>query len=679
MSASVTDTMPLGGSTVGDTSSSTLITADRKADTDDAILGCDLRNPTAKSIRDELIAAEDEVISIYSREVPTIESIWDDVRACDAVLDRMQQSFGSFQQSITTLYSDIRQLQRESGELRTHLTNRATVAGPIVGYVSQAELSAGTIKLLLEGNINAQYVLALQEFSDRLTFLRSPEAGRLQHGAPYKAAVEGLCLAVSRRLQTFMSRLIVNQRRVEGRQTRDVDLLPHADVFVFLDRHCPPVADLLASVYTDIMKKVYTTSFTAYTKSLVDAVTPPGPPGLLGAPAPRTATRRRGVTNIAEALSLDGRRDVLRNVGSPDAVVGGAPQSTLFERAFSSALMLLAQMTVAEYVFVWEFFANTRSGITLDTVGKSMGLLLDIVTRWAAEATDIVSVMLVIIATEATMDFLEGKTVDTILPQLIQVKMVTVPRFSHLLDQHIRSIPVHLPAAAAVDPIVHRSSKLLVSLLSGIAVCPGFCPQALQQFISHVDRFIVSARAPEDAEMRGELRLVCMATSYHHLIVTLEKMEAAHASDALKQTKKYFADRLRACIEALGVQLVARHCSAVEFVAEVDSAIGSTADFTAYLAEAGDATQEAEEHLISAVRDFKASWRTVADRVLADVQGYFVGGAGGLVFRSAWSALLKTHGRLASLARSSGHNMAREMVPARSLAEHRAALLAKLE
>ncbi|KAG9393106.1 Vps52/Sac2 [Carpediemonas membranifera] len=623
-----------------------------------------LLNPQAEKVKQELLAEEESLIDVFVEQQETAESVVVELRECDEVLDKMEKSFGSFQQSITALYRDIRHLQDESSLLRVQLSNRQAVAGEIAEYVSKCELSTGTIKLLLEGSINRQYHEALGELSDRLTFLSSLDAVRAHPGAlkAYSDQIDVLSIAVAKRLQSFLSRLIVSLRRAEGRADRGTDIAPHAPVLSFLHLHCAPVATLITSLYEDVMSKVYLSSFTSYLKSInPDA----DPVGLIGDTGTIWKRGRVGLSNIAESLSLDGRRSIL-TTASTRASIAPAPTLTV-ERAAISVVQLLGEVALTESAFDWDFFSGREPAMAGKILAKPIDAVVETVGRWMDKTTDAVGLMAALVAVHAVRSRMERHGVGVLTSAMQRLDMLGIPHFMALIDRHIASLPERLDADGGINQVTHRFGKLLASILAVNVVYPELCPHAPRKLSDAFNRCIMATQV----KGKPEGRLAFLASSYYHILGELRHVDGG-------DVKASYANQLRSCVEAYGQLAANALCPAVfSFVASVDAVVGHDGSYSEFVKESEEAPGNISIALEKAVRAFAAQWEAGVQTMATQVAGQLCGGAEGLAFKAAFSSLNRLNARLGSLVQGSPQNLIRLTVPASKLSAAKDDILAK--
>ncbi|XP_014118298.1 PREDICTED: vacuolar protein sorting-associated protein 52 homolog, partial [Pseudopodoces humilis] len=121
--------------------------------------GVDLRQ-YSRQVELELQEVEKASIQDYIRESENIAELHNQISACDAILERMEQMLGSFQSSLSSLSWEIRALQGQAGAMNLRLRNRRQVWERLGGLLDELVVPPEMISVILESPVTSPEFLA---------------------------------------------------------------------------------------------------------------------------------------------------------------------------------------------------------------------------------------------------------------------------------------------------------------------------------------------------------------------------------------------------------------------------------------------------------------------------------------------------------------------------------------
>ncbi|XP_077645045.1 vacuolar protein sorting-associated protein 52 homolog [Lonchura striata] len=116
--------------------------------------GVDLRQ-YSRQVELELQEVERASIQDYIRESENIAELHNQISACDAILERMEEMLGSFQSSLSSLSWEIRALQGQAGAMNLRLQNRRQVRERLGGLLDQLVVPPEMISVILEAPVTS--------------------------------------------------------------------------------------------------------------------------------------------------------------------------------------------------------------------------------------------------------------------------------------------------------------------------------------------------------------------------------------------------------------------------------------------------------------------------------------------------------------------------------------------
>nr|XP_017514490.1 vacuolar protein sorting-associated protein 52 homolog isoform X3 [Manis javanica] len=138
--------------------------------------GVDLRH-YSKQVELELQQIEQKSIQDYIQESENIASLHNQITACDAVLERMEQMLGAFQSDLSSISSEIRTLQEQSGAMNIRLRNRQAVRGKLGELVDGLVVPSALVTAILEAPVTEPgFLEQLQELDAKAAAVREQEA-----------------------------------------------------------------------------------------------------------------------------------------------------------------------------------------------------------------------------------------------------------------------------------------------------------------------------------------------------------------------------------------------------------------------------------------------------------------------------------------------------------------------
>ncbi|KAK2517365.1 hypothetical protein Q9966_014706 [Columba livia] len=323
--------------------------------------GVDLRE-YSKQVELELQEVERASIRDYIKESENIASLHNQITACDAILERMEQMLGAFQCDLSSISCEIRALQEHSVAMTLRLRNRRAVRRQLGRLLDQLVVPPAMISAILEAPVTEpQFLEQLQELNGKIDSVKEQAFRDTVACADVQHVLEKLKIKAVTKIREFVLQKIYSFRKpMTNYQIPQNALLKYRFFYQFLLANERAVAQELREQYVDTNRN---TVFT------------------LG--------NRGGVIAAAE-------------LEAPIIVPHAAQRSDLrfpFESLFRSQHYALLDTGCREFAFLCDFFMVIGpSALQLfDAVmGKTLAMVLKHVDAYVCDCYDGIAVFLCI-------------------------------------------------------------------------------------------------------------------------------------------------------------------------------------------------------------------------------------------------------------------------------------------
>ncbi|KAF8517831.1 Sac2 family-domain-containing protein [Gautieria morchelliformis] len=295
-------------------------------------------------------------------DVELINSLSDRHRAKDFVelheqvetsidlLDSLESFLSTFQHDLSAVSGQISNLQDRSKDIENRLKGRRKIERPLSNLISEISIPPLLAETILDNDVGEPWLLAVPQFELRLDALKARP--RVKAVRSLAEVAEGLRIVAATKIRVFFLALFRPIRSSMSTNMQVIQtsiLLKFRPLFLFLQRHAPPVASEVQRAYIGAARVYYETGFRRYARSLgwIKArVTERSE--LLGA---SEKAREQAVepTRLANA-DLDGPSITLSFMADDKS------HKVPIEGLFRSLLLVLMDNGTAEYAFITRFF-----------------------------------------------------------------------------------------------------------------------------------------------------------------------------------------------------------------------------------------------------------------------------------------------------------------------------------
>lgn len=422
------------------------------------------------------------VVEDYAKERDQFEDLHKSIAACDKVLDSVETYLQGFQADLGTVSAEIETLQNRSTEMNTRLENRKVVEKLLGPAVEDISISPLVVRKIASGPIDESWGRALAELEKKIKGVETRQKDsttKLQAIEDVLPLLENLRDRAVERIRDHMASQIKALRspNINAQIIQQNGFLKHKDLYAFLARHQPKLADEFAQAYVNTMRWYYLQHFTRYEAAVRSIKTHniEKTEALANIEDP-TSRRPRGAGPVTcDAYSIGRRLDILKSSG-PIATTALSTylieedKSTHYlETPFHTFNLALIDNCTAEYTFLTSFFSAANKNYhaitrSFDAIFAPTFALATALTRSLVENSgDALGILLCVRINQHFAFELQRRKCPVVDGYINGTNMLLWPRFQQIMDAHSES----LRKAAASSTSSTRNPLSAVSLLGG--------------------------------------------------------------------------------------------------------------------------------------------------------------------------------------------------------------------
>ncbi|KAJ4327265.1 Vacuolar protein sorting-associated protein 52 [Fusarium piperis] len=404
-----------------------------------------------------------------------LEDLHRSIEACDDVLNSVEINLASFRNDLATVSADIESLQTRSTALNRRLENRKQVEKALGPLVEELSLSPEVISKISEGHIDETWAKMLAEL-DRKTasFKKKSETRPSKAAKDLEPILEKLTLKAIERIRDFIVAQIKALRspHINAQIIQQQNFLRFKDLFTFLHKHHPTLANEISLAYMNTMRWYYLNQFTRYEKALgkirlhiLDKNDTLGHEDITRKATVLSSSRAPGPPH--DAFNLGRRIDLLKtnSQAALSSYLAEEDQSTHYlEVPFRNFNLALIDNATAEYTFMATFFSPALS---LGQISKNFNYVFEptfelgqtLSRSLVGESYDALGLLLCIRLNQHFAFELQRRKVPAVDGYINATTMLLWPRLQVIMDRHCDSVR-HLTNAVPSKPNRADQAKL---------------------------------------------------------------------------------------------------------------------------------------------------------------------------------------------------------------------------
>ncbi|MEJ1271023.1 VPS52 GARP complex subunit [Cricetulus griseus] len=560
--------------------------------------GVDLRH-YSKQVELELQHIEQKSIRDYIQESENIASLHNQITACDAVLERMEQMLGAFQSDLSSISSEIRTLQEQSGAMNIRLRNRQAVRGKLGELVDGLVVPSTLVTAILEAPVTEpRFLEQLQELDA-------------------KAAA-----AVTKIREFILQKIYSFRKPMTNYQIPQTALLKF--FYQFLLGNERATAKEIRDEYVETLSKIYLSYFRSYLGRLMKVQ-----------PSLRS---RNTIFTLGTRGAVISPTELEAPILVPHTAQRGE-QRYPFEALFRSQHYALLDNSCREYLFICEFFVVSGPAahdLFHAVMGRTLAMTLKHLESYLADCYDAIAVFLCIHIVLRFRSIASKRDVPALDRYWEQVLALLWPRFELILEMNVQSVRTTDPQRlGGLDTRPHYITRRYAEFSSALVSINQTIPnertlQLLGQLQVEVENFVL--RVAAEFSSRKE-QLVFLINNYDMMLGVLME-RAADDSKEVESFQQLLNARTQEFIEEL---LSPPFGGLVAFVKEAEALI-----------ERGQAERlrGEEARVTQLIRGFGGSWKASVESLSQDVMRSFTNFRNGTsIIQGALTQLIQLYHR----------------------------------
>ncbi|XP_059255985.1 vacuolar protein sorting-associated protein 52 homolog isoform X1 [Mustela nigripes] len=611
--------------------------------------GVDLRH-YSKQVELELQQIEQKSIRDYIQESENIASLHNQITACDAVLERMEQMLGAFQSDLSSISSEIRTLQEQSGAMNIRLRNRQAVRGKLGELVDGLIVPSALITAILEAPVTEpRFLEQLQELDAKAAAVREQEARGTAACADVRGILDRLRVKAVTKIREFILQKIYSFRKpMTNYQIPQTALLKYRFFYQFLLGNERATAKEIRDEYVETLSKIYLSYYRSYLGRLMKVqyeevaekddlmgVEDTAKKGFFSKPSLRS---RNTIFTLGTRGSVISPTELEAPILVPHTAQRGE-QRYPFEALFRSQHYALLDNSCREYLFICEFFVVSGSAahdLFHAVMGRTLSMTLKHLESYLTDCYDAIAVFLCIHIVFRFRNIAAKRDVPALDRYWEQVLALLWPRFELILEMNVQSVRSTDPQRlGGLDTRPHYITRRYAEFSSALVSINQTIPnertmQLLGQLQVEVENFVL--RVAAEFSSRKE-QLVFLINNYDMMLGVLME-RAADDSKEVESFQQLLNARTQEFIEEL---LSPPFGGLVAFVKEAEALI-----------ERGQAERlrGEEARVTQLIRGFGSSWKSSVESLSQDVMRSFTNFRNGTsIIQGALTQLIQLYHR----------------------------------
>ncbi|MBZ3887564.1 Vacuolar protein sorting-associated protein 52-like protein [Sciurus carolinensis] len=597
-----------------------------------------------------------EALDFYGldiQESENIASLHNQITACDAVLERMEQMLGAFQSDLSSISSEIRILQEQSGAMNIRLRNRQAVRGKLGELVDGLVVPSALVTAILEAPVTEpRFLEQLQELDAKAAAVREQEARGTAACADVRGVLDRLRVKAVTKIREFILQKIYSFRKpMTNYQIPQTALLKYRFFYQFLLGNERATAKEIRDEYVETLSKIYLSYYRSYLGRLMKVqyeevaekddlmgVEDTAKKDILGAEKPCARPWENTIFTLGTRGSVISPTELEAPILVPHTAQRGE-QRYPFEALFRSQHYALLDNSCREYLFICEFFVVSGPAahdLFHAVMGRTLSMTLKHLESYLADCYDAIAVFLCIHIVLRFRNIAAKRDVPALDRYWEQVLALLWPRFELILEMNVQSVRSTDPQRlGGLDTRPHYITRRYAEFSSALVSINQTIPnertmQLLGQLQVEVENFVL--RVAAEFSSRKE-QLVFLINNYDMMLGVLME-RAADDSKEVESFQQLLNARTQEFIEEL---LSPPFGGLVAFVKEAEALI-----------ERGQAERlrGEEARVTQLIRGFGSSWKSSVESLSQDVMRSFTNFRNGTsIIQGALTQLIQLYHR----------------------------------
>ncbi|KAG5748451.1 hypothetical protein H9Q72_008594 [Fusarium xylarioides] len=437
------------------------------------------------SLKELAMSEPPDTITVSNRKPKTAEESENDrtkledlhrsIEACDDVLNSVEINLANFRNDLAMVSADIESLQTRSTALNRRLENRKQVEKALGPLVEELSLPPEVISKISEGHIDETWAKMLAELDRRSTLFKKKSETQTSNAAKdLEPILDKLTFKAIERIRDFIVAQIKALRspHINAQIIQQQSFLRYKDLYTFLHKHHPTLANEIALAYMNTMRWYYLNQFSRYEKALgkirlhiLDKNDALGHEDATRKATVLSSNRAPGPPH--DAFNLGRRIDLLKtnNQTALSSYLAEEDQTSHYlEVPFRNFNLALIDNATAEYTFMATFFSPALS---YSQISKNFNYVFEATFELGrtlsktliGETYDALGLLLCIRLNQHFAFELQRRKVPAVDGYINATTMLLWPRLQVIMDRHYDSVR-HLSNAVPGKPSRAEAAKL---------------------------------------------------------------------------------------------------------------------------------------------------------------------------------------------------------------------------
>ncbi|XP_037958325.1 vacuolar protein sorting-associated protein 52 homolog [Teleopsis dalmanni] len=416
-----------------------------------------LRNTTdlrqySRQIEKEFKDVENKSIEDYIAESKNVASLHNQIGDCDDVLERMENMLMDFQSILSSISTEITQLQRKSVAMSVQLTNRQSVKAQLSQFIEDMVVSEEMIKIIMEKPVTEKdFIMNLNVLNHKLSLIKELSFNESKSTGDVSDILQKLKLKAMSKIRVYLLEQIYKFRKpMTNYQIPQNAMLKHKFFFEFILSNERQVAQEICSEYIDTMSKIYYSYFKSYSSRLTslkfeESCSKDDLMGIEDNVSKGLFAKTTSLKNKSTIFTIGKRGDVLHQQLEAPIIIPHAQLKNryTFEALFRSEEYALVDNACREYLFLTEFFmirSSQAQDLFNQIMGKTLTLMIKNLEASIQDCYDTIAMFLCIQLIFRYQLMCHKRCVPALDKYWDSLQAVIWPRFDYVFQLNIQSI-----------------------------------------------------------------------------------------------------------------------------------------------------------------------------------------------------------------------------------------------
>ncbi|KAK8826557.1 hypothetical protein WA538_006018 [Blastocystis sp. DL] len=442
-----------------------------------------------QKIENDLMTAAKGSVADYIAESTHLATLHKSIDMCDDLLAQIQDLLHVYQKDLSGVANEIRILQNQSVDLSQKLQNRREMDGVIRGFINKVAINPNMVKVLIEGDINDEYVSTLHKFDAQLDFIEQNaeleslhvQTTEVKSIKEVKSDLNILKSQCSSRLKEHIYtkiRLITPECDLAAVQ--ESELVGMAGIMAFLKKHIPKTFEDVRKQYVASAREIMLNRVKSYRELLQpheQVVGNPEDPLVHTQSVVRSFLKKK-TTKLLRDYSTEGfvlgdRAAVLAAVNDPPMTVSPLPEGDDPDcdvlTCFRSLIRLFVDSALAEFKFLRTFFGVEDASLFDEEFRDVCKYLNGQLADWAAASMDIFGVLVLAMLVQQALNSLQNDEYPILVDFWLPLRDKLLARFAAILEKHSASVKTAASQAKSLEvtEAIHYSVRRFAAVTAG--------------------------------------------------------------------------------------------------------------------------------------------------------------------------------------------------------------------